>query len=89
MRAGWYGVEHWLQDGVYAGRLVWSGALVAGWGACGEAGMEWSIGCRMLCMRAGWYGVEHGLQDGVYGGRLVWSGALVAGWGVCGQAGRE
>ena len=73
MRAGWYGVEHWLQDVVYAGRLVWSRALVAGWGVCGQAGMEWSIGCRMGCMRAGWYGVEHWLQDGVYGVRLVWS----------------
>ena len=40
MGAGWYGVEHWLQDGVYAGRLVWSRALVVGLGACGEAGME-------------------------------------------------
>ena len=50
MRAGWYGVEHWLQDGVYAGRLVWSRALVAGWGVWGKAGIEWSIGCRMGCM---------------------------------------
>ena len=40
MRAGWYGVEHWLQDGVYAGRLGWSRALVAGWAVCGQAGME-------------------------------------------------
>ena len=30
MWAGWNGVEHWLQDGVYVGRLVWSRALVAG-----------------------------------------------------------
>ena len=30
MRASWYGVEHWLQDGVYAGRLVCSCALVHG-----------------------------------------------------------
>ena len=35
MRAGCYGVEHWLQDVVYAGRLVWSRALVAGWGVWG------------------------------------------------------
>ena len=89
MRAVSCGVEHWLQDGVYAGRLVWSRALVAGCCVCGQAGMEWSIGCRMGCMRAGWYGVEHWLQDGVYAGSLVWSGALVAGWGVCGMAGME
>ena len=89
MGAGWYGVEHWLQDGVYGVRLVWFGALVAGWGVWGKVGMEWSIGFRMGCMRAGWYGVEHWLQDGVYAGRLVWSRALVAGWGVCGQAGVE
>ena len=82
-------MEHWLQDGVYAGRLVWSRALVAGWGVWGKAGMEWSIGCRMGCTRAGWYGVEHWLQDGVYGVRLVWSGALVARWGVWGKAGME
>ena len=44
MRAGWYGVEHWLQDGVYAGRLVWSGGLVAGWGVCGQA----SVFCFVL-----------------------------------------
>ena len=40
VRAGWYGVEHGLQDGVYGGRVVWSRALVAGWGVCGQAGME-------------------------------------------------
>ena len=40
MWAGWYGVEHWLQDGVYVGRLVWSRAPVAGRGICGQAGME-------------------------------------------------
>ena len=56
MRAGWYGVEHWLQDGVYGSRLVWSRALVAGWGVWGQGGMEWSIGCRMGCMREG--GIE-------------------------------
>ena len=86
MWAGWYGVEDWLQEGVYVGRLVWSRALVAGWGVCG---MEWSIGCTMGCMWAGWYGVEHWLQDGVYVGRLVWSSALVAEWGVCWHAGME
>ena len=36
----WYGVEHWLHDGVYVGRLVWSRALVAGRRICGHAGME-------------------------------------------------
>ena len=86
MGAGWYGVEHWLHDGLNGGRLVWNRAFVAGWGVCGQAGMEWSIGCRMGCM---WYGVEHWLHGGVYVGRLVWSTALVAGWGVCGQAGME
>ena len=40
MGLGWYGVEHGLQDGVYAGRLVWSRALVARWGVCRQAGME-------------------------------------------------
>ena len=40
MRASRYGVEHWLQDGVYGVRVVWSGALVAGWGVSGKAGME-------------------------------------------------
>ena len=82
-------MEHWLQDGVYAGRPVWSRALGVGWGACGEAVMEWSIGCRMGCMRGGWDGVEHWLQDGVHAGRLVRSGALVAGWGVWEQASME
>ena len=86
MWACWYGVEHWLQEGVYVRSLVWSRALVAGWSVCG---MEWSIGCRMGCLWAGWYGVEHWLQDGVYVGRLGWSRALVAGWGVCGQVGME